>query len=87
MEPIDWVPWALCVLSVPQALLLRKKNRTGWVLNCCGALTCAAYNIATQQWGFLPINLWLASMSVANFVKWRRDDRRPVPAQPGPASR
>lgn len=87
MEPIDWVPWALTALAIPQTWYMRNKHSAGWLLNLAGCIGCAIYNTITEQWGFIPLNIGFGISSVSNYRKWRRDERKPVPARPVPVSR
>ena len=87
MEPIDWVPWALTALAIPQTWYLRNKRRAGWVFNLAGCTASFAYNCITEQYGFLPLNLLFGITAISNYRKWRQDDTEPAPAaDPAPAT-
>jgi hypothetical protein len=55
-------------------MLLRWKWREGWLLNALMNGVYMVYNAVTHQWGFVPLNVAFAVITLGNYQAWGVDE-------------
>lgn len=68
-----YLPWLLSLLTIYSAVLAGDKKPSAWTVGIANQLLWAAWIIASETWGMLPMNIVLAVIFVRNFIKWRRE--------------
>jgi hypothetical protein len=65
-----WVPWVITCLVFGGQWLIGNKNRQGFLIILVSNTVMNLYNVATEQYGFIPVNLFAALLAFRNFWKW-----------------
>lgn len=78
--PLMW-SYLLAAVGIAGLLLAGSKRKLGWAVGFGAQGLWVAYAIATEQYGFIAAALAYATVYARNWLKWRAEERRPVPDQ------
>jgi len=67
---ITYLPWALSANTIYFTLLAGNKNKYAWLLALAGQFFWLVWIIASDSWGFLPMNLGMLVVYYRNHIKW-----------------
>jgi len=69
---ITYLPWLLSALTAWMTILAGDKNRNAWAVGIVNQGLWLVWIVASQSWGFLPLNLVLWIVYTRNHWEWRR---------------
>lgn len=69
---IEYLPWVLSAITIYMTLLAGNKNKLAWLIGCWNQSLWLVWIIASQTWGFIPLNLALWVVYARNYVKWSK---------------
>lgn len=66
-----YLPWLLSGLSIVGAWLAGSLHRWTWLLGLFNQALWLVWILYVQEWGFLPLNIWLWVIYTRNHLKWK----------------
>lgn len=79
----DWLisygSWCLAPFGLLGMWVTGQRRTWGWLLSLVTQVLWALYAVGTGQYGFLVGTTAYAGVYLRNWIKWRREDRAPVP--------
>jgi len=67
---IAYMPWIMSVITIYMTVLAGNKSRYAWAIGLFNQALWMAWIIATESWGFLPMNIALWIVYARNHFKW-----------------
>lgn len=65
-----YLPWLLSAITIIATILAGSKNKLAWSLSAANQVLWLIWILATQTWGFLPMNLILTVVFIRNHWLW-----------------
>lgn len=66
----DYLPWLLSAITIYMNVLAGNKAPGAWAVGLGNQALWLVWIVATQSWGFLPMNLALWIVYGRNHLKW-----------------
>lgn len=66
-----YMPWLMSAITIWMTLLAGNKHPMAWAVGLGNQFLWLIWIIATQTWGFLPLNIALWVVYGRNHWKWR----------------
>jgi hypothetical protein len=63
-----------CVLTICSTILIGKRCWEGWVLAAVNSVLFCIIGVRTEQWGFIPANVFCIALYAVNLKTWRKAD-------------
>ena len=63
-----------CLLTIVSTILVGRRCWKGWVLAAVNSGLICVIGIRTDQWGFVPANLFCIVLYGVNLRTWRKGD-------------
>lgn len=63
-----------CILTIFSTILIGRRQWSGWVLAAVNSVIVCVIGIQTQQFGFVPANLFCLLIYGVNLRTWRKAD-------------
>lgn len=64
--------WLLSAITIWQAHLAGNKHPMAWAVGLIGQALWLAWIVMSENWGFLPLTLFLTAIYARNHWKWQR---------------
>ena len=61
-----------CILTIASTILVGRRYWEGWALATVNSVVMCMIGLRTQQFGFIPANVFCIAMSAFNLHAWRR---------------
>lgn len=63
-----------CVLTIVSTVMVGKRQWSGWILAGINSVIVCFIGYQTQQWGFIPANIFCLAIYAHNIRKWREQE-------------
>lgn len=73
-EIIKYLPYLLSMISIIQVIFAGDKHKKSWLIGIGNQSLWLVWIIASQQWGFLPLNIALWIVYTRNHLKWNKQE-------------
>lgn len=65
-----YMPWLMSAITIYMTVLAGNKNRHAWLIGLFNQALWLVWILATENYGFLPMNLALWIVYARNHIKW-----------------
>jgi hypothetical protein len=72
MNLVTTLPWLLSAVTIVDAILCGNRWRYVWLLSLGNSALWTWWSLLAEQWGMMPLNLFMAGISIRNHIKWNR---------------
>lgn len=66
----QYMPWLMSAITLYMTVLAGNKSRYAWLIGLFNQALWLAWILATENYGFLPMNLALCIVYARNHIKW-----------------
>ena len=70
----ELMPWVMSVITIYMNVLAGNKSRHAWAIGLLNQALWLYWIVATENYGFLPMNLALWIVYGRNHLKWAKND-------------
>ena len=74
---VDVMPWVLSCVTIYMMIEAGNKRARGWAIGIGVQCLWPVWTIASESWGFLPLNAAMLIICVRNLVLWTRETEEP----------
>lgn len=72
---VHYLPWILSFNTISVQWLAGNEYKHTWTIALLNQVLWFAWMIASESWGFFPMNLVLTFIFARNFFKWRKEGK------------
>ena len=73
-EFLTYMPWLLSAITIWMTVLAGNKHPSAWLVGLINQALWLGWIVASESWGFLPMNIALWIVYGRNHWKWSRDN-------------
>jgi hypothetical protein len=65
-----YLPWLLSCITIYMTILAGNNNRNAWAVGLVAQVGWVIWILASESWGFLPMNIAMWIVYMRNHRKW-----------------
>jgi hypothetical protein len=65
-----YLPWLLSCITIYMTILAGNNNRNAWAVGLVAQVGWVIWILASESWGFLPMNIAMWLVYMRNHRKW-----------------
>ena len=69
-----YLPWVMSAITIYSSFLAGNLHRHTWLVSMGNQVLWLTWIIATETWGFIPLNIALWIVYARNHLKWKGSD-------------